>query len=91
MKSSLWTWPFREAYLEKMGCELGVSHCPNVALSQLSPKVPRHTGFFHHSSELAHATLRFVDTLLILFIEIPGNDKPGGIQQQSLYQSAIVA
>lgn len=39
MKRSLWAWPFREIYLEKMDYELGVSHCPVIALSQLSPEV----------------------------------------------------
>ena len=39
MKRSLWAWPIREAYLEKTGYDLGVSHCPVVVLSQLSPKV----------------------------------------------------
>ena len=57
-------------WLEKMGYELGVSHCPVVAPSQLSPKVTQIRWVFHHSSERAHASLGSVGVLLILFIGI---------------------
>ena len=53
-----------------MGYELGVYHCPVVAVSAVSKGHPG-IGLFHHSLELAHASLGFVDVLLILFIEIP--------------------